>query len=69
MRIRRTNALLGALLVIGLTLMMYLVMDTINLQLDDVELQKVTNQRFDMCCVHLFMDPFHVPVGIGILGE
>ncbi|TRY68325.1 hypothetical protein TCAL_04678 [Tigriopus californicus] len=41
MRIRRTNALLGALLVIGLTFMMYLVMDTINLQLDDVELQKL----------------------------
>ena len=41
MRFRKTNALIGALLAVGALFMVYLVIDTISVQYEEAELQKV----------------------------
>ena len=41
MRFRKTNALVGALVAIGALFMVYLVIDTISVQYEEAELQKV----------------------------
>ena len=41
MRFRKTNALVGALVAVGALFMVYLVIDTISVQYEEAELQKV----------------------------
>ena len=41
MRIRKTNVLVALGVVVGVLFMLYLIIDTINLNLEDAELQKV----------------------------
>ena len=41
MRFKKTNALIGALLAVGALFMVYLVIDTISVQYEEAELQKV----------------------------
>ena len=42
MRFRKTNALVGALVAVGALFMVYLVIDTISVQYEEAELQKVS---------------------------
>ena len=44
MRFRKTNALVGALVAVGALFMVYLVIDTISVQYEEAELQKVYKQ-------------------------
>ena len=41
MRIRKTNVLVALGVAVGVLFMLYLIIDTINLNLEDAELQKV----------------------------
>ena len=63
MRFRKTNALVGALVAVGALFMVYLVIDTISVQYEEAELQKV---RIDISNYHVnLISKKHIILGRG----